>query len=213
MRGRHRRDRCRPSGPLRHRLSAPGRQAVHQGTSHRRASRLRRTRDRRRLVTATLTWTRIVTSSRSLSRCSCGASAVRTLGSISYCAECVEIVLAPIRVAVAERDGIGFGFQIGRRRFDWGRRWAELACSLCDASWVGPIGERCYWCERRVELRARWLADDERRAAFERRRVPGVLRCDVCHRLFDDAPMIERAVCGVHGGSTRCNGRLQAVYK
>jgi hypothetical protein len=162
----------------------------------------------------TPTTTRIVDVATVVSTlCTCGDRATRTLGSISYCAACVEIVLTPIRVAVSERDGVGFGCQVGRLRPDWGSRWAELACTLCDAGWVGPIGERCHWCERRIELRARWRADDERRAAHERRRVPGVLRCDTCRRLFDDGPLLERAVCGVHGGLSRCGGRLQAVYK
>jgi hypothetical protein len=148
-----------------------------------------------------------------LSRCSCGASPTRTLGSISYCDECAETVLEPIRRSIAERDGIGFGEQIGPLRPDWGRRWALLGCVQCDASWVGPIGESCWWCKRRQQLSARWRAEDEARAAFERRRVPGVLQCDECGQLFGDGELIEHSVCGVGGRASNCNGRLRGVYK
>jgi hypothetical protein len=31
-------------------------------------------------------------------------------------------------------------------------------CKTCDATWVGPAGESCWWCERRAE----WLAEGQR---------------------------------------------------
>jgi hypothetical protein len=145
--------------------------------------------------------------------CVCGSSAVRTIGAISYCAGCAEALLTPIRRRVAQRDGIGFGEQVGRRRFDYGERYAELGCNVCGASWVGPIGEACIWCERRAERRARWRVEGARRATHERRRVAGVLRCETCGWLIRNGPLLEHAVCGVHGGPGQCDGRFQAVHR
>lgn len=46
----------------------------------------------------------------------------------------------------------------------WPTGWAVLACLLCAASWVGPVGESCSWCERRVgDLSGAQLAIDRRR--------------------------------------------------
>jgi hypothetical protein len=53
--------------------------------------------------------------------------------------------------ANAARTGVGQGRQNGPLRADYGPRWGELECDLCEASWVGRIDEPCSWCEKRVE--------------------------------------------------------------
>lgn len=50
---------------------------------------------------------------------------------------------------------------------EWERLWSNLGwaltppddppevhrrCKVCDATWVGPVGEACWWCERRSVL-------------------------------------------------------------
>ena len=44
--------------------------------------------------------------------------------------------------------GIGVGEQCGPARVEWGDGIYELSCTVCTATWVGPIGEPCQWCER-----------------------------------------------------------------
>lgn len=41
----------------------------------------------------------------------------------------------------------GRGFQNGPLRPDWGDGWADLRCDRCGATWVGPLGEVCSFCE------------------------------------------------------------------
>ncbi len=94
-----------------------------------------------------------------LDQCACGQPATRTLGARPYCDECAEQVLAPIRKKVAQRDGVGYGEQHGRRRPDWGYSYADLKCNLCGATWVGPIYERCTWCEDALDRMRQWQAE------------------------------------------------------
>lgn len=92
-----------------------------------------------------------------LEPCLCGQPSVRLIAAIAHCHECAEAFLEPIRARVKAREiepepGIGFGHQTGPLRPDWGDGWAEIRCDVCDATWVGPIGEYCGWCERWIEL-------------------------------------------------------------
>jgi hypothetical protein len=91
--------------------------------------------------------------------CACGQPATRTLGATPYCDECAEQVLGPIRQKVAQRDGVGFGEQHGKRRPDWGFSYAELKCNMCGATWVGPLHERCSWCEDALDHMRAWQAE------------------------------------------------------
>jgi hypothetical protein len=94
-----------------------------------------------------------------LGACFCGQPATRTLAAVAYCHGCAEVVLAPIRRHVAEHHGIGFGLQVGRLRPDWGPRYADLQCCLCEATWVGPIGEQCSWCTEALDNMRAWQAE------------------------------------------------------
>jgi hypothetical protein len=94
-----------------------------------------------------------------LGACFCGQPATRTLAAVAYCDACAEVVLAPIRRRVAEHHGIGFGEQHGTLRPDWGPRYAELECCLCEAGWVGPIGEPCSWCTDALDNMRQWQAE------------------------------------------------------
>jgi len=78
--------------------------------------------------------------------------AVRLIGSIAYCHTCAEAVLGPIRERVIlDEGGIGTGQQTGPTRPDWGVGFADLQCGLCQATWVGLIGEPCSWCTARTD--------------------------------------------------------------
>lgn len=82
----------------------------------------------------------------------CGQPSVRMLGIHVYCHECAEALLDPIRRRILwDESGIGIGFQHGRTRPDWGPGFAELECSVCSATWVGPVGEECGYCLRTHE--------------------------------------------------------------
>ena len=94
-----------------------------------------------------------------LDACFCGRPATRTLAAVGSCDGCLETILAPIRRRVAERHGCGFGEQHGPLRPDWGSRYADLQCSVCEATWVGPIGEPCSWCADALEHMRAWQAE------------------------------------------------------
>ena len=57
------------------------------------------------------------------------------------------------------RDVIGHGPQTGPLRPDWGDNWADLACTVCNATWTGPIGEPCAYCEWAIVNMQRWQAE------------------------------------------------------
>lgn len=76
-----------------------------------------------------------------LDECACGQPATRTLGARPYCDECAEEVLGPIRAKHPSN-----GQQVGPLRQDYGKGWAELACTACGYTWVGMIGEPCGRC-------------------------------------------------------------------
>jgi hypothetical protein len=96
-----------------------------------------------------------------LGSCRCGVPAVRLLCITALCHDCAEAILEPIRDRVfIDESGIGWGRQAGPLRTDWGERWARLQCTVCQASWVGPIGEVCGFCIRTHEL----LIDAHRKA-------------------------------------------------
>lgn len=88
--------------------------------------------------------------------CACGADAVRTLCAVAYCWTCAEAILEPLRDKhLVDEGGIGWGRQCGRLRPDWGPRYADLCCTICFATWTGPVGEACSWCiDRREALTA-----------------------------------------------------------
>lgn len=91
----------------------------------------------------------------------CGADAVRTLGAFPYCHTCAETILEPIRNRqFVDEGGIGWGRQAGPMRPDWGPTFADLCCTVCQATWTGPVGEQCGFCIRTREL----LVDAHRRA-------------------------------------------------
>lgn len=52
----------------------------------------------------------------------------------------------------------GTGRQDGPLRPDWGPQWAELTCDTCAATWVGPIGEPCGYCDAAEERQRAWQA-------------------------------------------------------
>jgi hypothetical protein len=74
--------------------------------------------------------------------CVCGVTAVRTLGTIAYCAECVEAILRPL---MASR-----GIPV-QPRVDWGDQWFDVQCRTCETTWVGTDGEACAYCARRMD--------------------------------------------------------------
>lgn len=84
--------------------------------------------------------------------CACGAATTTNVARIAMCDECATTLLDLVRgQLVARRDGVGLGRQSGPLLEAWGPNWARIECELCEASWVGPIGEACGWCMRRVK--------------------------------------------------------------
>lgn len=80
----------------------------------------------------------------------CPEPATATIGVEHYCPQHHAEVLDPIRARVIHPiDLDGHGHQTGPRRPDWGPGWADLTCTTCAATWTGPIGEPCWWCEQR----------------------------------------------------------------
>lgn len=107
--------------------------------------------------------------------CSCGALAHRTIAAVAYCDICADELLDPIRARVlADESGVGIGRQRGPLRPDYGHRWAELACTVCDATWTGRIGTPCAYCEHRavrlVELQRRRILRPELPTVADRHR-------------------------------------------
>ena len=49
---------------------------------------------------------------------------------------------------VVWRDG--GGVQVGGARPDHGPDQVELGCPLCEATWIGALGDSCPWCDRRT---------------------------------------------------------------
>lgn len=41
---------------------------------------------------------------------------------------------------------------------DWPHGWANLTCWLCSATWTGPVGEACGWCQDRLDNQRRGQA-------------------------------------------------------
>jgi hypothetical protein len=93
-------------------------------------------------------------------QCACGAAAVRLIAAVACCSTCAHRILEPLRDRhLVDEGGIGWGRQNGPLRPDWGADWAELECTICSATWTGPIGEPCGYCQRTHEL----LVDAHRR--------------------------------------------------
>lgn len=47
---------------------------------------------------------------------------------------------------------VGFGEIVGPTRDDgWPSGFASLQCDLCGATWTGPEGESCWWCQQRLD--------------------------------------------------------------
>lgn len=79
----------------------------------------------------------------------CAAPGVKNLGTDGYCATHLADFyrsLDPMAWC-----GVGVGLAAGRHRPDHGPEMWDLACVLCDATWVGPILDVCSWCHRRLE--------------------------------------------------------------
>jgi hypothetical protein len=90
----------------------------------------------------------------------CEAKPVRSLLGFDYCHSCAEAILAPIRDRVfTDEGGVGWGRQAGLMRPDWGPSCADVECTVCQATWVGRVGEPCGWCEASNAKQLRWQAE------------------------------------------------------
>lgn len=85
----------------------------------------------------------------------CPSPADRLLGTEDLCHGCAEHILTPLRAKWAldnqpeSFDGTG---RLVVPRPDYGPGWADLQCDQCKATWVGPVGDTCWWCERSRQL-------------------------------------------------------------
>lgn len=76
----------------------------------------------------------------------CGAPGVRDLGVHGYCDAHLDALYStfnPDRFTIPLGIGITWYPAVG-----WPPGWRTLRCTVCAASWVGPLGEGCGWCER-----------------------------------------------------------------
>ena len=80
----------------------------------------------------------------------CGQPATCSLGTVWLCARCKWELQAEIlaRRPDLRADDIGRGQPVSGAHANG---WHDLACDLCGATWPGPIGERCSWCQQRHE--------------------------------------------------------------
>lgn len=83
----------------------------------------------------------------------CGLPGVRNIAASGFCAE--HLAAFYFRVL----GGLGVGRQVGPLRLDWGPNFANLECCVCEATWVGPLGEPCYWCERLDQIQRKHQAE------------------------------------------------------
>ncbi len=90
--------------------------------------------------------------------CQCGAPATHKLAAIAYCQPCHQRIVGPWREHHQTLDGTGQHIS-GLMRPDHGRGMADLACTTCDATWVGIPGEPCTWCADALEHMQQWQTE------------------------------------------------------
>ncbi|MEZ5217874.1 MAG: hypothetical protein R2715_15115 [Ilumatobacteraceae bacterium] len=127
-----------------------------------------------------------------------------TRGTEPLCGSCWSLWRAELVQALGghdriEREAEGYvstwvplgGVQVGAHRPDHGADQFEVACPLCEASWVGAIGSVCAWCARRE---AEVIAE-HRRALLDGPMEHETMR-EWAHRLADavKAGVVEMAV-------------------
>ena len=79
----------------------------------------------------------------------CGAVGVRNVGTRGYCATHISDLYRSFAPQVWT---VGIGVLAGVARPEHGPEFHELACVACDATWVGPLFESCWWCERALAV-------------------------------------------------------------
>ena len=88
-----------------------------------------------------------------------------------------------------------------------------LACDECGATWAGPVGEVCAWCQDRdLQLVAEQAILDARRSRATAT-MPGWVWCRTCRRAWKGTA---RVVCGANDprhpdGMGPCNGWAEAL--
>ena len=83
----------------------------------------------------------------------CGAAGLRNIAALGFC----PMHLCELYRSLSPEvwDGRGIGLLDGRRRPDYGPEYAELRCSLCSATWAGPVFDACPWCADRLDAQRR----------------------------------------------------------
>lgn len=86
--------------------------------------------------------------------CRCGATAVRLIAAVAYCAQCADAILDPIRDRVGTVDGlVGRAVRRGADALKFGPSAFHAACDRCEATWVALVEhEPCRWCQARHRL-------------------------------------------------------------
>lgn len=81
---------------------------------------------------------------------------VRTLGTVSYCFECAELFLAPLRDKYKPLDLKNA--VIDRKADDQGNY--HMHCVTCQAKWVGDGYGECKWCADRDARKRGYVRKD-----------------------------------------------------
>ena len=100
-------------------------------------------------------------------RCAkCPEPASQTIGTEDLCDGCYLAYVAPLKTKYGNErlrresgslvlDRSTGAVQIGLHRPDHGPEFFEVACPICQASWVGPIGDLCWFCAQAAEHQRR----------------------------------------------------------
>jgi hypothetical protein len=99
---------------------------------------------------------------------------------------------------------IGRAVIAGIRQPDLGPGMWNVACDVCEATWVGRPGDACSWCQR-AEERQR---EDQRRLLLD----PPWLHSDCGNVRYDELSAVDRAVWDRTRGQTRGADSIKAWH-
>jgi hypothetical protein len=139
----------------------------------------------------------------------CGAPGFRNVYTRGYCVTHLAELYACFDRQVW--DGQGVGVQAGVHRTDHGPAFYDLQCTLCGATWVGPLLDPCSWCAERA---ARDLSDIRHELLYPEWAVPQGERYEALSeldkRVWDQTRGIRRGVAVEHAWARALRQAIEA---